>query len=219
MKTVQKIVNDLLKESPFIQDGLAEGYINLSALASKFKPQIEKISRKVVQKGSIVMAIKRHDTSLGTQMHERKISNYISNLGDTIVRSNLVEYTFKNSETMLDKPLELLNVLKENTEAFYYTSKGLYETNIIVNSIISVDIERIYKSETLISSIKDLTSLTMRFPNDVLCIPGVFYFIFKKLAAKNVNIVELISTSNEFTIVISKKNTSIAFQVLEDLKS
>ncbi|PCI06291.1 MAG: aspartate kinase [Flavobacteriaceae bacterium] len=218
MKTVQKIVNDLLKESPFIQDGLSEGYINLSALASKFQPYIEKISRKEIQKGSIVMAIKRHDNALGSQMHERKIFNYISNLGDTIVRSNLVEYTFKNSDSMLDRQQELLVVLKEHTEAFHYTAKGMYETNIISNSFMSNDIERIYKDETEISNVKNLTSLTMRFPNDVLCVSGIFYFIFKKLANENVNIIELISTSNEFTIVIHKKDTGTAFQVLEDLK-
>jgi len=219
MKTVQKIVNDLLKESPFIQDGLTEGYINLSALATKYQPYIEEISRKKIQKGSIVMAIKRHDSSLGSQMHERKVSNYISNLGDTIVRSNLIEYTFKNSETMLDRQQELLVVLKENKEAFHYTAKGMYETNIITNSFISDEIDRIYKDEVAISSVSDLTSLTMRFPYDVLCVPGIFYFIFKKLAIENVNIIELISTSNEFTIVVHKKDTSTAFQVLEDLKN
>ncbi len=219
MKTVQKIVNDLLKESPFIQDGLSEGYINLSALASKFQPFIEKISRKKVQKGSIVMAIKRHDTSLGSQMHERKISNYISSLGDTIVRSNLVEYTFKNSESIIDKHQKLLCLLKKHSEAFHFTAKGMYETNIITNSFISKDIERIYKDEISISSVSELTSLTMRFPNDVLCVPGIFYYIFKKLAIENINIVQLISTSNEFTIVIHKKDTNIAFQVLEDLKN
>ena len=41
----------VLKESPFIEDGLTDGYINLTALAKVYQPRVEKISGKPVQTG------------------------------------------------------------------------------------------------------------------------------------------------------------------------
>ena len=219
MKTVQKIVNDLLKESPFIEDGLTDGYINLTALAKVFQPKIEKISGKPVQKGAIVMAIKRYNSSYGTAMHHRKVSDYIKNLGDIIIRTNLVDFTFKNSAKLLNKHQELLVHINENPTIFHASSKGVYETNIVTCSSMSTKISQLFQDEKMISRIDDLASLTMRLPIDYFCIPGIFYIIFKKIASENINIIELISTTNEFTIIIDQKEINKAFDVLQNLKN
>jgi aspartokinase len=218
MKTVQKIVGDLLNESPFIEDGLSDGYINLTALAKIFQPKIEKLSGKPVQTGAIVMAIKRFKTSNGTEMHKRKVLNYIANLGDIIIRTNLVDFTFKNSSDLLNRHQELLLSIKENPTIFHATSKGVYETNIITCSSMSTVIDDLFQKEHMLSKIDNLASLTMRLPLNLKCIPGIFYIIFKKLAGQNINIIELISTNNEFTIIVNQQDTNRAFEVLQNLK-
>ncbi len=218
MKTVQKIVNGLLKESPFIEDGLSDGYINLTALAKVYQPRVEKVSGKPIQTGAIVMAIKRYNTSYGTAMHHRKVSEYIANLGDIIIRTNLVDFTFKNSSELLNRHQELLLSIKDRPTVFHASSKGVYETNIVTCTSMSPTINQLFENEKMINKIDDLASLTMRLPIDHFCIPGIFYIIFKKLASENINIIELISTTNEFTVIINQQEINRAFDVLQNLK-
>lgn len=219
MKTVQKIVNDILKESPFIEDGLSDGYINLTALAKVIQPKIEKISRKTVQTGAIVMSIKRYNTSDGTAMHQKKVTEYIANLGDITIRTNLVDFTFKNSTELLSNYQELLLSIKDRPTVFYASSKGIYETNIITCASMSPAITQLFENEKMINKIDGLASLTMRLPINHFCIPGIFYIIFKKLASENINIIELVSTTNEFSIILNENDIQKAFGVLQGLKN
>jgi hypothetical protein len=54
-------------------------------------------------------------------------------------------------------------------------------------------------------------------PKENIVVPGIYYFIFQRLAWE-VIINEVISTSNEFTILVSEDQVDIAFKVIKDLK-
>jgi len=47
---------------------------------------------------------------------------------------------------------------------------------------------------------------------------GVYYYILKQLAWEGINIVQVVSTSNEFTIVVNQAEIDIAFKILMNLK-
>jgi hypothetical protein len=50
-------------------------------------------------------------------------------------------------------------------------------------------------------------------------ISGVYYYLLKKLAWEGINLAEVISTTNEFTVVVDTRTVSKAFTVLMDLKT
>ena len=57
----------------------------------------------------------------------------------------------------------------------------------------------------------------MKLPEDNTEVEGVYYFVLKKLAWKSISIEEVISTTNEFTIVVKSHLISKAFEVLINL--
>ena len=56
-------------------------------------------------------------------------------------------------------------------------------------------------------------------PTDNVKVPGIYYFLFQRLSWEGVNITEVISTSNEFTILMDEDQVDIAFKVIKDLKN
>ena len=56
MLTIPEVVEKLIKRSPFLSESLAQGIINISALARNIKPEIEKEVQKNIQTGALVMA-------------------------------------------------------------------------------------------------------------------------------------------------------------------
>ena len=76
----------------------------------------------------------------------------------------------------------------------------------------------LFKDEVLISKTANLSSITIKLPKENIKISGVYYFIFKKIAWEGINILEVISTTHEFTIILNDDDVDRAFTVLKGLK-
>ncbi len=216
MKTIGEIVKKLIRGTPFLEEALEEDLINTSSLARKLKPQIERELRKEIKTGAIVMAIKRHDTGNNYNL-KFGIKHFVSNLGDLIVQSGLMHYTFENSNTLPEKQIELINRISGD-QIYYSVSRGIFETTVVVSNSTTQLVEEIFKDEKLIFQKRALSSITLRLPKERDETTGFFYYILKNLAIENINIEELISTTNEFTILVSENDIDRAFSILMRLK-
>lgn len=217
MNSIGKITEDLINRSPFLREAMTDDLINISALARKLKSEIEELVGKEVKEGAIVMAIKRMTPGLYHRLNV-KITNVMGDLGDFLVRSNLTDYTFENSESLKVKQAELVNEINKDNDSFFTLCKGVTETTFIVSSQQSDTIERIFKNERLKSNTKDLASVTVKLPQINTEIYGIYYYILKHLAWEGINIVEIMSTSNEFTVVVRQDDVDKAFKILMQIK-
>ena len=217
MKTISSCVTSYIKTKPYLSSALSDGIINLTSLARQIQPDIEKILRKSIKKGAIVMALKRvSDNTEFTATH--KIIRVIKNLGDITVRSSLVDYNFSISDSLLLAQSNLLKEIEGKKEIFYTSTRGVAECNIIVSDNVSSLVDDLFSKEICHSKVKDLSSITIKLPTENVTIPGIYYFIFQRLSWEGVNINEVISTSNEFTILMDDDQVNIAFEVIKNLK-
>jgi len=217
MITIPNAVEEVIKKKPFLESALVEGLVNLSALARQLKPDIEKKVGKEVNDSAVIMALNRLVPRLEL-MSTMKFKKVVENIGDIIVRSNLADIAYANSNTLFEKQAILLDKVRNMKDVFCTFSQGIYETTLVVsNSIIDL-VEEIFKEETLIAKSDNLSSITVKLPSDNTACPGVYYYIFKELAWDNINIMEVISTTNEFTVVVSDEDIHRAFTILMEAK-
>ena len=66
---------------------------------------------------------------------------------------------------------------------------------------------------------ENLSSITVKLPIENTVVPGVYYFIFQRLAFEGIVLNEVISTTNEFSIIVSDDYVDKAFKVIKNLKS
>lgn len=217
MLTIPNAVEEVIKKKPFLEGALVEGLINLSALARKLKPEIEKKVGKEVNDSAVIMALNRLVPRLEL-MSAMKFKKVIENIGDVIVRSNLADYTFVNSPTLYEKQSQLLNQIHSMKDVFCTFSQGIHETTLVVSSSIIHIVEEIFADEKQMALTHDLSSITVKLPSENTICPGVYYYIFKELAWDNINISEVISTTNEFTVVLSDDDIHRAFTIIMEAK-
>lgn len=217
MSTIGKITEDIINRSPFLRESLTENLINVSALARKIKPEIEERLRKDVKEGAIIMSIKRMSPGYYHKIN-MKIKNFMGTLGDFLVRSDLEDFTFLNSDTLTLKQSDMMKSLNDEKDPFYTFCNGVNESTIITSVSVVNQVEEIFKEEKLLSRTKDLASITIKLPSVNTEISGIYYYILKHLAWEGLNIVEVISTSNEFTVVVKSDDIDAAFSVLMQLK-
>ena len=96
--------------------------------------------------------------------------------------------------------------------------QGIYETTLVVSNTIVPLVDEIFASEHNIAQTHNLSSITVKLPAENTVCPGVYYYIFKELAWDNINISEVISTTNEFTVVVSDEDIHRAFTILMEAK-
>jgi predicted regulator of amino acid metabolism with ACT domain len=108
----------------------------------------------------------------------------------------------------------------DNPQLFFYTSsRGVTESNIIISNEMKEMMETYFEKEILIKKTDNLSSISIKLPVENVSIPGIYYFIFQKMSWEGINIIEVISTSNEFTIVVDDQNVNEAFKIIKNLKS
>ncbi|MDA7808067.1 aspartate kinase [Flavobacteriaceae bacterium] len=218
MKTIAATVSQYVKNKPYLASALSDGIINLTSLARKIHPDIEAMMNKPINQGAIIMSLKRVSDD-ARYSATKKIIKVLKNLGDITVRSSLVDYGFLLSETLLLTQANLLKKIEFKKDVFYTSSRGVAESNIVVSQNIVPLVDELFQNEVCQSKVENLSSITIKLPTDNVKVPGIYYFLFQRLSWEGVNITEVISTSNEFTILMDEDQVDIAFKVIKDLKN
>ncbi len=217
MITIPQAVEIVIKSKPFIAEALAEGLINISALSRKIKPEVDKIITKDAKHGAIVMALNRLSPQIDIYLN-RGIDKMISMLGDIIVRSDLTDHTFKNSNTLAKCHKNVFEAISQHTDIFYTLVRGVHESNLVISSMYTELVEQHFNNEELLQKKEDLSAITLKLHESNTQVPGFYYYILKSIAWEGINITEVISTTNEFTVLVHDEDVERAFSELKGLR-
>ena len=218
MKTISSVVEEYIKKKPFLQSALAQGIINLTSLSRLVRPEIEVELGKDIRNGAIVMALKRLSDDLEFRA-THKIIKVLKNIGEITVRSSLTDFTFLVSESILDNQTQLIKEVNKNKDVFYTSSRGVNEMNIVVSNLLDDTVQELFKNEKCTQKATNLSSITVKLPAENVSVPGIYYFIFQRLAWEGIVLFEVISTTNEFTIIVNDEQVDTAFKTIKDLKA
>lgn len=213
MITVAEETKRLVQATPFLEEAMHRGIINHSALAREMQPQIEAVLRKSVSHASILMALKRLSARLGDERSQA--DRLLKQMGEELmVRSNLSELTYKRSETIIANQKRLLDQIQGGGDLFMTFAQGVFEATIIVSSRLCATVEAVFSDEKQISHQDELSAIVIRLPFEAVSTPGVHHRILQQLAWKNINIIQLVSTLTELTVILAKREVDLAFSVL-----
>lgn len=217
MKKISDAVKEIVRKKPFIENGIEEGIVNYSALSNYIKKDVEELVHKEVNVGAIQMSLRRMQL-LTEKINSNHLKIVLENIGDVTIRTNLTDFTYKNSKTLIDCQQKLVEQEKKNEDFFYTFAQGVKESTMILNDSTENILSKLFKKEQLIARNSGLTSITIKLPPENTKISGLYFHFFKLLAWDNVNICQVISTANEFTIVVENKDAKKAISVLMSLK-
>lgn len=213
MITVPEAVEKVIKRSRYLTEALSKDLVNASSLARYIKPEVETIVFKKVTSGSIVIAIKRLQKSFSKGYQQIKI---FEEAPDMIVRSNLTLIYVNNSSHLLQK----LSTIERKSQTFQKKALFTYgrvETVILTNKINLNNIKNVLKDEDIAQTFPNVSSITIHLPKEAIANSGVFYFFIKSLAWEGINILDILSTQTELTLIFMPKDINSAFGIMQSL--
>jgi len=216
MRTIQEVTERIVSQTPFWVEAMDEKLLNLSSLARKIQPEVEQQLSKKVNTGAIIIALNRMPVGASIKI-KRGIQKFIKQLGDLTVKSDICDFTFVHSPTLSEKIAQVIfDASKQG--GFFTISDGITEVTIVASRSLKELIMNGMQDEKLVNEQDHLASITVRLPKKNSEQSGIYYYILRQFAWANINIVEVISTTNEITLVVSRDDVNAAFTKLMELK-
>lgn len=214
MITIPEATKKIVERSRYLSEAMSKGLINYSALARYMQPELEKMLFKPVSEAAVVMALRRLEQELQPKFVPLTI---FPSAPEMIVRSNLVEFTCNNSEALRTKYEQLLHLYAGERKYFFTLTEGVFETTIILSKDLQEKVKEVLESQEIVSTVIRLAAITIKLPEENVKTPGVYYFFLKSLAWEGINIIEIVSTPTEVSLILDEKDVNRAFAILKSL--
>lgn len=215
MYKVKDAVREILQASEAALTAFSNGYLNYSAYAKTITKEVEGKTKKTTSLGNIIVALSRLNQELKGKKYGtgKKLLPKIL-LTDIVVKSSLVEITFES--TVENKKIRS-NLQAEKLftpDEIHMLSQGVNEITIIASVQLKEKILKFFSPSKPKVVIHNLAAVTVRYAKDYLYTPNAIYVVIRALALKQINIIEIISTLTELSVIIEQKNLLPTFETL-----
>lgn len=191
--TIASDVRSCLRNKPYLLEALEKGIVNLSELSRHIQGEL-----KTSNTSAVKAALRRFAEDL--QQHKQKREEKVLQV---LKRSGIVVYDRK-SVLITNKEIEAKNALKVDL-----LNKHVY---LLDRNDLPERVSALVKHE-------DCTMIVVHSPEELEATPGVVAFLATLLAEQNVNIVEFISCWTETIMVVEKKDSLKAYEILSNMVS
>lgn len=215
MVTIPEAVAKIVRASPLLEEAMARGWLNLSAVARSLRSAVEAEVQKKIKDGAVTIALSR--LAARRAARTRPTARFFRTPPDLMVRSHLFEVTYAKAAPAAERPRLLLDKAGGRTAPFLTITQGINETTIIAGRELRDRVLRAFKGSVRIALLDNLSALTVLLPPNSAAIPGIYSYILKALAWDAIPVIEVVSTSNEFTIILDDRNIDGAFSLVKKL--
>ncbi|MFH1133704.1 MAG: hypothetical protein V1735_04375 [Nanoarchaeota archaeon] len=213
MPTVSHLVKKYIADKPFLHEAIARDIVSFGNLAESIKPEIEEEIGKKVNHGAVVMALRRHAEELRASTKHQKF-DFSSEI---VMKTNVCDVNFAKTKTLLKSLPKLYTGIDFDRGDIFNLIHGNEEVSIVTNEKHLSRLKKLLEDEEILHEGKGLVSLSLRFNAKFMHTPNVIFTILRELAWENVNIIEIVSTFTELTLILKKDDAMRAYKVLQEL--
>jgi len=208
MLSIQAIVDGLLSESPLVARLIGSDLINITQLARSHKETIEEKAKKDCSIEAISMAVRR--SQIPIRLHSNRSQIQISSIH---MRRNLCELTYARTPS-----ISRLIANKSISTHILTLTQGIGEVMILCEQKYTSEVKNTFANETLISEEIELASITLTLPHSNTTSIGLYANILSQIAIQGVNIIDMVSTPDELTIIINNLDTSSTLELFSRMR-
>jgi hypothetical protein len=213
MVTVSHVVQKLIREHILLQEAINRNIVSFNLLAKYLRPEIEEELGKEVKHSSVVMALRRYAEKL-EEKHKQPVLNYFR---ETIVKTDICYIVVEESSTALSKIQQLYYDVDFKKGGIFNIIQGNYEVGIVTNKRYQEKLLDLFKNEKILNVVEDLVVISLTYSRDYLFTPGIMYNVLRFLAWDNINVLTIILTPQELSLIIQREDTMKCYNILERL--
>ncbi len=189
--TIAQNVRSYLRNKPYLLEALEKGIVNLSELSRQIQEDL-----KTDNTSAVKAALRRYSEEL--QKHKQKREEKVLQL---LRRSGIAVYDRK-AVMITGKEID--------------TKKGM-KVDLLDKHVYLIDRKDMPERISALDKHDNCTMIVIHSPEELEATPGVVAFLATLLAEQNINIIEFISCWTETIMVVEKKDSLKAYEVLSNM--
>jgi hypothetical protein len=211
------LVKPILENDLYLLELLKEDLVNYSALARKILPAIKKENPKSTEE-SVSIAVRRYVAGEKSKQLVKSVKSIISR-SQLSTKNDVIHLTFRRDDAILAKILDVSKKIKWNEGETFFFNQGLGEVTIIIDQKYRKLFDDCRKF--LIEDSKDLCIISIKENMEdnekkSIDVPGVYSYFIGQLSRKSVNIIEIVSTYTQLSLILKSEDLLRAYSILED---
>ena len=204
MITVPTAAKIIIQRSRYLSEALSKNLINYSSLARYIKPELETMLSKKISDASVLMAIQRISKDFKPKYSSENIFHTPPPL---IIHSNLFLLTFRGNPINFNRGIS----------DFVLTTQGISETTLVASAKLQKNISKLLDEKTIKEQIENLAAITIELPKQAVGNSSAYYFFLKSLAWEGINVIEIFTTTEELTLIVSGEDLKTALGIIQSL--
>jgi len=209
MVTISQAVRDVLERKVFYREAISRGIVSYNSLAKNLKKDLEAQTGKPAKHTAIVMALRRQSEDL--KKLDKKPSFHYS---ISTIKTDIFYVVVEHSPDLLNKLYRFCSIIDFKRGGILNIIQGNFELAFITNNKYKDDVLDFLQDEKILETIDNLASLSLCYSKEFLRTPGTMYDILRFVAWENINIVDIILTRTELSLLIDKKDLMTCYETL-----
>ncbi|MCX6722827.1 MAG: hypothetical protein NT094_02020 [Candidatus Staskawiczbacteria bacterium] len=212
MIKIQEIVRNIVIGEFEAYEALMNGYMNMSAYATRIKPEVETLAKKPVTINSLVVSLIRLKKEL---QKEKPLSPEVT-VTNITTKLPLSEIIYENSDAAITQLESLHKKISISRKDFFTATISTTELSIICSSNITDKVLKHFDiKEKFIKN--NLAAVGVSFDSKHFDIPNTLFSLMLVMAKARVNIAEIVSTYTELIFIIAEKDFSQTVTLFSEL--
>ena len=209
MVTISHVIQDVLKRHVLMQEAIGQGIVSYNKLATILKPEIEEELGREVKLSAVVMALRRNAENLKKTPSQPTFSYSIET-----IKTDISYIILEESHTLLSKLENIYSIIDFKKGGILNIIQGNYEVGIIINHKYKEKLLDILYEEKVLETVDDLVSISLTYSKDFIFSPGIIYDVTRFLAWESINVIDIILTKTELSIIVDKKDLMRCYKTL-----
>jgi len=190
--SIARDVRNYLKNKPYVLEALEKDIVNLSKLSRQVQSEF-----KIKNFSAIKAALRRFSEETKKRKHRRE-ERVLS-----LLKNSVITVYDGNSVVITSEPINIKERVKVNLkDSIVY---------LLDKSELPTEIKDVLKKN------ENCTTIMIKSPEEIETTPGVVAFLTSLLSEQNVNVIEFISCWTETIIVVDRKDSLRAYEILMNI--
>lgn len=212
-----EFVREEIEKDIFLSNLLSKGLINNSALARELLVSVKKKNPKATLE-SVTISIQRYAQGLKKGEVEKALSEQIAN-SQVSLKNDIVHATFYRNNIVSNSINEIAKNIRWDLDEILFINQGSGEITIVFDkknkslfkNILSKAVE--VRENSAIISIKETNQKDMTPSIEV---PGLYAYFITQVSTNGINILDIISTKSQITLVINENDLTKSYETIND---
>ena len=206
-ESIAERTREYIDAHPSIKDCMSKDLINYSSLARQIMKDLS-----VNNEEAVMIACRRYAMKLSNHDYEGSILKVLSN-SRLVLKTKISIITAKNDWNVLQS-LEVIFSKLLNEKSAMQIIQGQQAITVICDENLMNDVIGAIRTENVVKTRTNLVEISVRSPEHISDVSGVFAYLANNLADGGINVIESVSVFTDTIFIIDETDMINAYSIL-----